>query len=92
MPISHVADRCGLAHSYFWQLLRGEASASLAVVQRLADALGVRPLVLLGAAADEPERSTMPLAAEVARRSHAAPKRKRRVRTTIAKRADTRRR
>ena len=47
IPISHVADRCGMAHSYFWQLLSGKASASLAVVQRLADALGVDPLVLL---------------------------------------------
>jgi transcriptional regulator with XRE-family HTH domain len=47
-PISHVADRCGLAHSYFWQLLKAEASATLAVVQRLAEALDVDPLVLLG--------------------------------------------
>jgi transcriptional regulator with XRE-family HTH domain len=47
LPISHVADRCGLAHSYFWQLLAGDASASLAVVQRLAEALDVDPLALL---------------------------------------------
>jgi transcriptional regulator with XRE-family HTH domain len=47
LPISHVADRCGLAHSYFWQLLAGNASASLAVVQRLAEALDVDPLALL---------------------------------------------
>jgi len=48
MPISHVADRCGMAHSYFWRLLKAQASATLAVVQRLADALEVEPLALLG--------------------------------------------
>jgi hypothetical protein len=48
MPISHVADRCGMAHSYFWQILTARASASLSVVQRLAEALDVDPLVLLG--------------------------------------------
>ena len=47
MPISHVADRCGLAHSYFWQVLAAKASPSLAVVQRLASALEVEPLELL---------------------------------------------
>jgi transcriptional regulator with XRE-family HTH domain len=51
MPISHVADRAGLAHSYFWQLLRAEASPTLAVVQRLAEALDVEPLALLRAGA-----------------------------------------
>jgi len=49
LPISHVADRCGLAHSYFWQLLTAKASATLAVIQRLAEALDVDPLVLLTA-------------------------------------------
>ncbi|MGO9838731.1 MAG: helix-turn-helix domain-containing protein [Polyangiaceae bacterium] len=48
MPISHVADRCGMAHSYFWRLLNAKASATLSVVQRLADALEVEPLALLG--------------------------------------------
>ena len=47
MPISHVADRCGMAHSYFWRLLGAQASATLAVVQRIADALEVEPLTLL---------------------------------------------
>lgn len=47
IAISHVADRCGLAHSYFWQLLKEEASPTLAVVQRLAAALEVDPLELL---------------------------------------------
>jgi transcriptional regulator with XRE-family HTH domain len=47
MPVSHVADRCGLAHSYFWRVLDAKASSTLAVVQRLADALEVDPLVLL---------------------------------------------
>ena len=49
VPISHVADRCGLAHSYFWQLLEAKASSSLAVLQRLAEALDVDPLALLDA-------------------------------------------
>jgi transcriptional regulator with XRE-family HTH domain len=50
MPISHVADRCGMAHSYFWRLLNAKASATLAVVQRLADALEVEPIALLAGA------------------------------------------
>ncbi len=47
LPISHVADRCGLAHSYFWRILTAKASATLGVVQRLADALEVDPIELL---------------------------------------------
>lgn len=63
MPISHVADRCGMAHSYFWQILTAKASASLAVVQRLAEALDVEPLALLGVATG----TAVPKAAEDAR-------------------------
>jgi transcriptional regulator with XRE-family HTH domain len=44
IPLSHVADRAGVSRGYFWLLLVGENSATLAVVQRIADALGVEPI------------------------------------------------
>lgn len=47
MPLSHVADRAGIARSHVWALLRAERSATLAMVQRLADVLKVDPLALL---------------------------------------------
>jgi transcriptional regulator with XRE-family HTH domain len=50
VPLSHVADRAGLARSYFWLLLDGSSSATLAAVQRLAEALEVEPLTLLSGA------------------------------------------
>lgn len=70
--ISHVADRCGLAHSYFWQLLAAKASPTLAVVQRLADALEVDALVLLGAK-DETRASHRSLARQMAKRAPKSP-------------------
>lgn len=47
LPLSHVADRAGIARSHFWLVLDGEVSTSLAVVQKLAEVLGVRPTELL---------------------------------------------
>lgn len=47
IPLSHVADRSGIARSHIWSILNGERSATLDLVQRLADALGVDALVLL---------------------------------------------
>ena len=53
MPLSHVADRAGVARSYFWLLLDESSSPTLAAVQRIAEALEVEPLTLLtGAARD----------------------------------------
>jgi transcriptional regulator with XRE-family HTH domain len=48
IALSHVADRAGVARSYFWRLLDGSSSATLAAVQRIAEALDVEPLALLG--------------------------------------------
>jgi transcriptional regulator with XRE-family HTH domain len=72
IPISHVADRCGLAHSYFWKVLTANASASLAVVQRLAEALNVDPLQLLSSTGEE-----LPQAAQSIGRSKREPARPR---------------
>jgi len=47
MPMSHVADRAGIARSHMWALLNAERSATLALVQRVADVLEVDPLELL---------------------------------------------
>lgn len=47
MPLSHVADHAGIARSHIWALLRAERSATLAMVQRLAEVLAVEPLALL---------------------------------------------
>ncbi|MBK7583788.1 MAG: helix-turn-helix transcriptional regulator [Myxococcales bacterium] len=46
-PVSHFADRAGIARSHMWAVLNAERSATLALVQRLADALEVDPLELL---------------------------------------------
>lgn len=54
IPLSHVADRAGLARSYFWSLLNSSNSATLAVIQRLAEALAVEPLELLAGTDAEP--------------------------------------
>jgi transcriptional regulator with XRE-family HTH domain len=53
IPLSHVADRAGVSRSYFWLLLDGENSATLSLVQKIADALDVEPLTLLGAGQDD---------------------------------------
>lgn len=47
VPLSHVADRAGVARSYFWLLLDESSSPTLAAVQRIAEALEVEPLTLL---------------------------------------------
>jgi transcriptional regulator with XRE-family HTH domain len=47
VALSHLADRSGLARSYMWKLLDGSSSATLAAVQRIAEALDVEPLLLL---------------------------------------------
>ncbi|MBX3233610.1 MAG: helix-turn-helix transcriptional regulator [Labilithrix sp.] len=60
IPLSHVADRAGIARSYLWSLLKKTSSATLAVIQRIADALGVEPLELLKP--DEKPTSEGPLA------------------------------
>ncbi len=60
LPLSHVADRAGMAHSFFWKLLAAESSATLTSVERLAEVLDVDPLELLtegaGAAGKRPAR------------------------------------
>ncbi|MBI4701496.1 MAG: helix-turn-helix transcriptional regulator [Deltaproteobacteria bacterium] len=52
LPLSHVADRAGIARSYLWRLLRAQSSASLATLQRLAVVLEIDPLELLSAPGD----------------------------------------
>lgn len=47
LPMSHVADQAGIARSHIWAVLNAERSATLALVQRLADVLAVDPLELL---------------------------------------------
>lgn len=49
LPVTHLADLAGVSRSHVWRLLSGEQSATLALVQRLAAALGVDPLELLRA-------------------------------------------
>jgi transcriptional regulator with XRE-family HTH domain len=47
IPLSHVADRAGIARSYFWTLLDAESSATLEMVQRIAAVLQEDPIDLL---------------------------------------------
>jgi transcriptional regulator with XRE-family HTH domain len=47
LPLSHVADRSSIAHSHFWAILAARSSPTLAMVERIADTLGVDPLDLL---------------------------------------------
>ena len=47
IALSHIADRAAVARSYLWRILDAESSATLDVIQRLADAIGVAPLDLL---------------------------------------------
>lgn len=47
IPLSHVADRAGIARSYLWRLLAAESSATLDALQRLATVLEVTPLALV---------------------------------------------
>jgi transcriptional regulator with XRE-family HTH domain len=60
VPLSHVADRAGVARSYFWLLLDGSNSATLAIVQRIAEALDVEPLALLGKERDDARQRDAP--------------------------------
>ncbi len=52
IPLSHVADRAGIARSYLWRLLSAESSATLDALQRLAVVLDVPPLTLVSDAAE----------------------------------------
>ncbi len=47
IPLSHLADRAGIARSYLWRLLDAESSATLDLIQRLAAVLDEEPLDLL---------------------------------------------
>lgn len=47
ITLSHVADRAGIARSYFWLLLDAKASATLKMVQRIAAVLHEDPRDLL---------------------------------------------
>jgi transcriptional regulator with XRE-family HTH domain len=47
VPLSHVADRAGIARSYFWKLLDAESSATLDMIQRIAAVLHEDPIDLL---------------------------------------------
>jgi transcriptional regulator with XRE-family HTH domain len=81
LPLSHVADRAGVARSYLWRLLAGGSSATLAAVQRLAEVLDVAPLALLsddeGATTPAtPRRSPKPVTASG--RTSPAPRHRRR--------------
>lgn len=66
VPLSHWADRAGIARSYFWLLLDQESSATLEMVQRLAEVVREDPISLLtegaarveGLAADGKARPT----------------------------------
>ncbi len=62
IALSHVADRAAVARSYFWRLLDAESSATLDVIQRLADAVGVAPLELLVDVAPEVGDPKSPIA------------------------------
>lgn len=47
VPLSHWADRAGIARSYFWLLLDQKSSATLEMVQRLAEVVREDPIDLL---------------------------------------------
>jgi transcriptional regulator with XRE-family HTH domain len=47
IPLSHLADRAGIARSYLWRVLDAESSATLDLVQRLAAVLNENPVDLL---------------------------------------------
>lgn len=47
IPLSHVADRAGVARSHLWAVLKLERSPTLGLVERLAEALSVEPISLL---------------------------------------------
>jgi transcriptional regulator with XRE-family HTH domain len=47
LPLSHLADRAGMARSHLWALTSETRSATLGMVQRLAAVLEVEPLDLL---------------------------------------------
>jgi transcriptional regulator with XRE-family HTH domain len=47
IPVSHIADRALIARSHMWAVLNAERSATLALVQRLAEVLDIDPLELL---------------------------------------------
>jgi transcriptional regulator with XRE-family HTH domain len=49
VALSHVADRAGISRSHLWAVLKCERSATLGMVQRLAEAIGVAPIELLDA-------------------------------------------
>jgi transcriptional regulator with XRE-family HTH domain len=75
VPLSHVADRAGLARSYFWLLLEARSSATLSVLQRLADVLEVEPTALLVDGGSEEARDVEP--PRVARRNEEGASRRR---------------
>lgn len=62
LPLSHVADRAGVARSHLWAVLKTERSATLSLVQRLAEALGVAPIELLTDAKRAGEETGRPAA------------------------------
>jgi transcriptional regulator with XRE-family HTH domain len=49
LAIVHIADRAGVARSHLFAVLKCERSATLSMVQRLADAMEVAPAELLDA-------------------------------------------
>jgi transcriptional regulator with XRE-family HTH domain len=59
IALSHVADRAGLARSYFWHLLDAKSSATLDAIQRIAKALEVEPLALLTGHGHAPSAATV---------------------------------
>jgi transcriptional regulator with XRE-family HTH domain len=40
LPISHLADRCGISRSFLSAVLRGDKSPTLRTISRIADTLG----------------------------------------------------
>ena len=64
LPISHLADRSGMARSYVWRLLAAKSSATLDAVQRIAAVLGTEPLDLLRRPASAAARARPVLFAE----------------------------
>jgi len=57
IALTHVADRAGIGRSHMWRLLNGEASATLDIVDKIADALGVASVDLLS---EKPKRVVRP--------------------------------
>jgi transcriptional regulator with XRE-family HTH domain len=57
LPLTHLADRAGVARTQLWSVLRGASSPTLEWLGKVAAALGVDVIELLR---DLPERAALP--------------------------------